>query len=158
MSASRYGWTKRVFPYDGAKIGVCPERDYWLSFEKSINTDLDDFNSILYRLINTRSGIYDFDDRSYKSIVNAFKTFDMYMKDQPQRLETLKTEFTFLIKYDPNKTTLLEHIQKLLSPKPNGFKLKKSGDKLPREREVWTDSKSVLVADVAVDDVLKELQ
>jgi hypothetical protein len=46
----------------------------------------------------------------------------------------------------------------LLSPEPNGFKLKKSGDKLPKEREVWTDSKSVLVDMVSIDDVLKELQ
>jgi hypothetical protein len=67
-------------------------------------------------------------------------------------------DLMLLIKYDPNKTTFLEYIQKLLSPEPNGFKLKKSGDKLPKEREVWTDSKSVLVDMVNIDDVLKELQ
>jgi hypothetical protein len=60
--------------------------------------------------------------------------------------------------YDPEKITFLEYVQKLLSPKPNGFQLKKSGDKLPKEREVWTDSKSVLVNMVNINDVLKELQ
>ena len=153
-----YGYTYRVFPYDNAKIGVCPERDYWFSFYKTINTDMDDFNDDLIKIIRSRSNISDFNDDSYKKIVDGFKTFDRLMKDQPQRLEALKMDFMFLIKYDPNKTTFLEYIQKLLSPEPNGFKLKKSGDKLPKEREVWTDSKSVLVDMVSIDDVLKELQ
>jgi hypothetical protein len=40
---------------------------------------------------------------------------------------------------------LLKLLQKLLSPEPNGFQLKKSGDKLPNNKEVWTDSRSVLI-------------
>jgi hypothetical protein len=72
MSASRYGWVKRVFPYDGAKIGVCPERDYWLSFQKILGEyiTLDEFNNILYKLINTKANIYGFNDSSYKIIVD----------------------------------------------------------------------------------------
>jgi hypothetical protein len=160
MSASRYGWVKRVFPYDGAKIGVCPERDYWLSFQKILGEyiTLDEFNNILYKLINTKANIYGFNDSSYKNIVESFKTFDMFMKDSPKLLESIKNEYPMFKDYDPEKITFLEYVQKLLSPKPNGFKLKKSGDKLPREREVWTDSKSVLVADVAIEDILDELQ
>ena len=155
-----YGNPYAVFPYDGAKIGVCPKRDYWVSFLKTLGeyTSLDEFNNILYKLINTKANIYGFNDSSYKNIVDSFKTFDMFMKDSPKLLESIKNDYVMFKDYDPEKITFLEYVQKLLSPKPNVFKLKKSGDKLPKEREVWTDSKSVLVADVAVEDILDELQ
>ena len=153
-----YGYTYRVFPYDGAKIGVCPKRDYWFSFYQALGDDymLDEFNDHLVDMMN-RSNVYGFNDDSYKKIVDGFKTFDMFMKDDPNKLTILKSRYNILSGYDPDKITFLEHIQKLLSPKKNKFQLKKIGDKLPDNKEVWTDSKSMLVDIKIINDVLKEL-
>jgi hypothetical protein len=158
--AKGYGFQYAVFPYDGAKIGVCPESDYWYSFQKTLGeyTTLDEFNDILYKIIVVKNNIFGFDDRSYKDIVDSFKTFDTFMKDNQRLLELIKSEYPMFKEYDPNKTTFLEYVQKLLSPKPNGFRLKKIGDKLPGINEVWTDSKSILVNMYDIDDILEKLQ
>jgi hypothetical protein len=155
-----YGFPFRVFPYDGAKIGICPTNDYWLSFKKSIHATLNDFNYQLFDMIKYRMSIHDFSDESYNNIVKSFKIFDKKwkeIKDDPQKMDVFKKNYNFITGYDPDKTTFLEYVQMLLSPKPNGFKLSKSGDKLPESREVWTDSKSILVATNVLEDVLKEL-
>jgi hypothetical protein len=145
-----YGNVYIVLPYDGAEIGVCPSQDYWYSFEKSIDSSLDQFNSNLDYLIKMVTD-KKVNLKSYSSLVKSFKEFDESfnkMSDDPKII--IKNTYEFLKKYKDDDS-LLKYVQKLLSPKPNGFQLKKSGDKLPKKREVWTDSKSILISYENID-------
>jgi len=47
-----------------------------------------------------------------------------------------------------------KYIRYLLDPKKNKFELKKIGDRLPKNKEVWTDSDSVLVNESMINEIL----
>ena len=143
-----YGYMFVVFPYNGAKIGVAPERDLWLSFRKSLNgKNLDQINnniSTIMRHMNVQIS-----DKSYLDILNAFGTFDMFIKDKPQKLNVLiDGGIEWLEGY---KGDLLKHVRKALDPNYNEFELKSIGDALPKDREVWTDSKCVMISTKKID-------
>jgi hypothetical protein len=156
-----YGQSYVVLPFDGAKIGVCPKNDYWFSFKKLNNKyisniwDLSDFNYILEKMFE-KVGI-PIDDKSFNSIKKAFKEFDKKYKQDPD-LEYLLSHNTSVLNKDYLKTNdLMKYVQKILDPNENGFELKKIGDHLPENREVWTDSKSILIHDSIIDDIMTDV-
>jgi len=131
----------RVLPYDGAKIGVCPSRDYWVSFEKQDIPILNQFNDDLFDLMSKK---YIFIDETYKSIVDSFNKFSKLIYDDKSVLDNLG-DYDYMFKDYNVKEGFLKHIERMFDPKKNGFKLAKAGDKIPQQREVWTDSESILV-------------
>jgi len=143
--SNNYGWVYRVYPYNGSKIGVCPANDYWVSFKSVLKLlpsnvfDMDEFNEYLEDFIRKKLNVM-ISDNSYKELEHDLKMASIMLNDKPKTDSIWNLEF--LKGYDGD---LLKYLQKLMAPKPNGFKLKKSGDKLPKDKEVWTDGKSVLI-------------
>jgi len=173
--AEQYGVLYTVFPFDGAKIGVCSSYDYWFSFPflKKVTevNDMDVFNSKLYYMFapndffrniindNIKSDISKV--KTYEDLRKIFKEFDIYIKksDEEIKKETginhkksptiemiiEKYQFASILKGYDKFMNLERYIQYLLDPKKNKFQLKTIGDKLPPKREVWTDADSVLI-------------
>ena len=142
---SSYGKSYTVFPYDGAKIGVCPKDDYWKSFDEGLENGnasaLHEFNYDLNDIFKKHMNIQ-INDKTFKSITDAFKNFDLIVKDR--QIVTFEIKYSWFNGYNGN---LLELVNSILHPMNNSFELKKIGDDLTRgeEREVWTDSKCILI-------------
>ncbi len=167
-TAMAYGYgAYSVFPYDGATIGVAPESDLWFSFGSIIHSNLDTWNTVLKRVFDI-SGI-PLSDTSYSKMVDSFTKFDTKMKSA-ENIKQVMTELEgvfmynhleWMRKYDPEKG-LLKHIQEnVLSPTKNDFRIS-SVDKVDDSaREVWTDSKCILVIhkrrNNPTDDIMDEL-
>ena len=152
--AMGFGTTYRVFPYDGAKIGVCPTGDLWSSFWGILKDDLDSVNDAL-------SKIFDFygvklDDSSYKMFKESFKVFDNSYNVFNYKKEYIYKHFPYNIEFIKellngyNGKNFYKKVENMFNPKKNEFELKKIGDSLPVNKEVWTDSKSVLINETMV--------
>jgi hypothetical protein len=145
-----YGYTYIVFPYDNAKIGVCYQSDYWDSFPH------------LFKLTNQYYGMGLFNrhldllfeqvdiplsDKSYSSLQHSFGLFDLTFDHDTESIDSLINDdgYIFLKGYD-KVWDLMKHLNNLLAPKPNKFGLYKISNLSKYEdREVWTDSKSILI-------------
>lgn len=152
---SSYGYNYNVFPYDGSKIGVASDSDFWFSFSKTLkNVMVNDFNIQLINLMDNFN-ILDFDDKSYSEIKKSFDIFDMYAKHNgiPETINKIKR---LSIKWIENyKGDLMKTVSDVLDPNKNGFSLKKIGDSLPKDREVWTDGECILVSKILMTDNMK---
>ena len=161
MYASGYGnKLSLVLPYNGVKIGVCSSDDIWDSFPTldNLHSSVENLNYILSSISEITIGkeigdsniqsfkkdLKEFDDKyDYKDILHGIKNnfFEDIIKD------TLKLLY---------KGDMYKLIESLLDPVKNKFKLVKSGDKLPSNREVWMDGK-VLFLDFNKIDILETL-
>lgn len=75
---SDYGNTYRVFLKTGSKLGICPERDIWESFE---NFDrLEDFNYILKGIFKNVNGCHK-DPYTYEQLEKNFSLIDKFKLD-----------------------------------------------------------------------------
>lgn len=123
-----------VFPYDGAKIGVCPADDIWESFEelRSFNIyDLNFFNNLMDSTFNLPDDNWNMFEMEAENI-NVRDEFPKH---------ALRDYFNTL------NVSLFDFITKMLDPKLNNFKLQKISNYNvnPNENlEVWTDSKCIL--------------
>jgi len=154
--ASAYGNIYRVFPYDGAKIGICPASDFWGSFINSLYGDyLDDFNEnieYLFSILNIP-----LKDNSISSIKKSFKQFDkVYQTKKENTIEHITNlHINWLYDFYSYKKGLLNYINEILNPKKNNLKLQKIGTPIKCDNcEVWTDSKSILIQ----SDIFNELK
>ena len=150
--ATEYGSLYKVFPFDGANIGICPELDIWFSFHKlqSVGgiTDISTFNRMLQDLFFYHYNQQDRNDTTFENIKQGCESIDAYVKSinydynqlPPYKLESW--ERRGLEKLTRNKQPILSNIMKVLSPSANGFEHTNIEQitKLPSHREVWTDS------------------
>lgn len=151
-TAAGYGFVYAVFPYNGANFGVCPTDDIWTSFKYKISHGLLNWLDSL-EMLTRKYGVY-LDDFSYKTLSRSLKEFDeqyIEINDgwyQPSKFSKMEYEKWFK-GYDPKKG-LEKHIQTILDPDKNGFKLINSLNKLPPssdKKEIWTDSKCLMAFD-----------
>jgi len=170
-SAQRYGTLYAVFPFDNAKIGVCSNYDYWWSFPFfSKYADGDDLTSYNYTI---KSLLINIDpdvakrNLTYKKLSSIMTKFDKYTQFKNEEMindakethnmtgikpKTSKYPYTDMLvdMYPMMKdyakfNSLEEYSRYLLDPKKNKFELKTIGDKLPKNKEVWTDGDSILI-------------
>lgn len=139
---SGYGKGYTVFPYDGAMIGVCPSKDYWESFQYSLGQStwhLHNFNAQLVKMFKRVN--VPINDFTFNDIKNSFEMFDNVINDR--QIKTFEDEWDWMSGYDGD---LMDHIQYILHPNNNSFKVVKIGTDLRCDDcEVWTDSKSIMI-------------
>jgi len=129
-----YGNTFCVFPYDGANIAVCSHTDIWNSFVvNGIGVGLNDLNKKMRFLYMSKDfgtwlRSYTWDEYS--------ESDDEYVK-LPYKIEEYWSENT--------DKTFFEVLDFMLDPKRNGFEIVKSGDRLPKNREVWFHKEAILI-------------
>lgn len=138
-----------VFPFDGSKIGVCPSFDLWDSFDSTLIDDLETFTESLSSIFKIYDlGVKDNNIQEFKEALKVIdKEKDKSLKDDVFDYFGEDDFYTrdLLNAYKDSKKPFWDFLELLFNPKKNGFRLKKIGDKLPDEREVWTDGNSVLV-------------
>jgi hypothetical protein len=133
-----------VIPFD-YEISVCPKEDIWCSFNyynthKTIN---DIFNSIaIYIKFDDNDEIpWDKNWETFKKLLNGITE-----EDKLDFIDRYCAELGLSLSYLQDKS-FLEILDILLDPKRNGFKVMKyDGSRdLPNNREIWLDSKSLLI-------------
>lgn len=167
--ADAYGEVFYVFPVDGAKIGVCSDRDIFTSFMKVTKPyAMNVFNATLQELVNSGTGTISETewDNSWTRMSNKMKLFDKeYVESGGGHIKVSTSEWgynqqiadTIMNMYKKSKT-MKETMDKLLDPSRNGFKLMKSGQKLPKDKEVWIEEKCILIRqDNNWEDEIKSL-
>ena len=140
-----------TIPFDNTSIGVCPEKDIWLSFGHSLGgMSLDIFNDHLEQVFENYFIEYD-----KKKLNTDFK----YFKDKLNELGSSLGENDVIMnnpfmkkilqnyvdEFYPRGTTFTEYIGYLLDPERNEFSLIETGGKLPEKREVWFSGNAVFI-------------
>ena len=143
--SASFGWVYKVFPFNGSKIGVCSGSDMWASISElsTYDLDLDSFNYSIRSLFYTYNIRYD--ESTYKSFKNSINKLNTYINDDYELFEENIDYSSILTKFKKGDN-LYQFIENILDPRKNDFELKKAGDKLPERREVWTDGKSIMIA------------
>jgi len=154
--ADGYGSTTyEVFPYDGAKLGVASERDYWFSFENIGGLGhLSGFNDELEKLFKQVD--IPLSDDSFKKIQTAFNMFDLTFARDKESYRELQEDYRVMYGYD-DFWDFMKHIQEMLHPDNNSFELQRIGESLPESSEIWTDSKSIMIRHDWSDEIIDEL-
>ena len=145
-SAWGFGDVYRVFPQNGAKIGICPRTDIWLSDFDSGAHILDN----LFRVFKVKSlG----PDRDYRQFVKACSVVDENKKvilrnDRDGRPYFASIDREKLKQYVNGNVDLIDYIQQeFFNPGRGGFRAEDirlfSTDN--RDHEVWTDAPCLLI-------------
>jgi hypothetical protein len=166
--AEGYGNVYRIFPVDGAKIGVCSKRDFWFSFKDisyppSWVTSMDTFNDIIEKamfLANPNKKLYDDSLGHMKYYMKAigpwfserletFKAIKKFEEDHSEVIYKIIDYFHNHMKFDGGD--FYKAYTELLDPEKNGFKLY-TIENLPSglhasEQEVWLDADVYLCRD-----------
>jgi hypothetical protein len=149
----------KVFPIDGARIGVCPNSDIWPTNigGKAQLSDLveaiDDLLIIFYNNIlhEAKPELIDRDYNKFKKAMELidknFEKFAHEYKNTGQEYYSKKyyCKIWNELKYFSKKVSSIDFLRKIFNPETCKFELKTSGDSLPLDREVWIEDKSVLV-------------
>lgn len=128
-----------VLPKNNSKIGVCSEDDLWGAFYNVIDTNDSTILQLNYGL--RVLGVTSSDYNSMKNEVNKIFKDNLINVNRLPFKDNIKAN---IIK-DLKTKSMINILNDILSPERNDFKLVKSGDKLPINREVWTDGKCVLI-------------
>jgi hypothetical protein len=127
----------RVYPYNGAKIGVCPSDDIWTSFDAHIM--LSDINSAISDLTGEHP-------QTYKELLKAFKQIDMF-KYEPEFWNEHQWQKNILksMGYFKSDKSFYQVYKKYMDPKENGFYLEGSNYQTNSVYEFWTDSPCIML-------------
>lgn len=143
-----------VIPFD-YEISVCPKKDIWFSFnyENTDNTLEDFFDTIAY-YINTEDDNWDKNWEKFKTLLNEINEDNKF-----DFINKYCVQLGLSLSYLQDKS-FLEILDILLDPKRNGFKvIKYDGSKeLPNNREIWLDSKSLLIRRVIFNDFIYKVK
>ena len=139
-----------VFPFNGSKIGICPNIDIWYSFKYGwgeITLDLvsDALESSIYALKVAKLNRSADPDKNWPQLQKVLKKMADVLEYYPERIEYMSAPIDEY-RYYKDDMKFDEWIYERFDPRRNGFKLVKVGAKLPKQKqEIWTDGPSVLV-------------
>lgn len=144
-----------VVPFDDSNVSVCPDSDIWWSFAGTISDDLTNLNGFidsLFKSLKMSAKDTDFDE--LKTALSSITEIPAKIKNKfGSHLKTL---------FDSQKENenLFELIDRQLKPLANGFKTgnyKSMTQYMKGEKEVFTDTKCVMIRKKVYSDFLKWL-
>lgn len=137
------GKTYMMFPVDGTVLGVCPRDDLWDSFR---GLQADSFNTVLGAAF--KSYLNEKPSGDWSELQAQMKRFDSVYDDEENN-----RFFNSFYRGD-----MYQACADYLDPVSNDFRIKKIGDVLPENKEVWWSTKTVLVENSAsMEGVLDEI-
>lgn len=142
-----YGSLYNVFPFDGAKIGICASEDIWSSFIEGFFR-LSIFNKELEKLMKENPETYS----DLKKTLQSIKIEDINWNDIKQHRDYISEIQWIMKKMKKEYDTLWDFVIDLYSPK--NFNVVKVGSKLPYDREVWTDAPCLLINNKHIEEFL----
>lgn len=156
--AEDMGESYRVFPFDGSKIGVCPEDDLWGSFILDIDS-LEVFNDGIGIMIDKfDTGVQENDIVTYNDLLQLFNHFDDFKSDFKIDKHMFPTFFDFKLfePYFETDVKLIDFAKEILDPERHKFKLENTKTfKNVDHREVWTDGTSILLNNKIAKDAME---
>jgi hypothetical protein len=145
--SSTWGREYKVYPFNGAKLGVTPNIHFWGSFDY----DMDTLTSFMETVFNEFGLNLDNNETNPQKLTELFNKIDKrdrsFKEDAKKRIwendfydgsEEFNEALLRLIRGDKALQIFCD-----LLPTHN-FTLKSIGDKLPIGKEVWTDSPCIL--------------
>jgi hypothetical protein len=158
-NASDYGTLGVVFPFNKARLGVCPASDIWDSFD----IGLYEFNTNLLYIINNLIEIPSkghIKDMTWKELLSFFEQIDEERDKKNPKIEGIMfgvLPAKYRDKYFNSNIPLIKIVTEIFNPKK--FVLKTTTSTLTEDdKEVWTDSKSLIVDYSYVDDFIKKVK
>lgn len=142
--------SKLVFPYDNAKIGICPEADVWDSFYRSLPSrwNVNEFNSVindLLRLVQEMGyikGNFSAIEKDWKKFKKALETIEdgiseFGIHDLEDEMKSSGVDTTILDLF--RKSSIINELDKRFGPVPNGFQVVSPGNFNVKDEvvEVW---------------------
>ena len=145
------GTIYNVFFYDGAKIGVAPDIDIWDAWENSISIPVTTYLNRIMDVFNKAYGTNKiFYDKSFKQFKDACKKVD-------DNIETVRDDLDMSyvsVKYEGDFYKMLS---KIFNSSSNGFKIT-TVSAIPNDsRELWSDSKAILVKTNIAPELISEV-
>lgn len=150
----------RVIPFDGIKIGICPEPDIWVSFP--LFRDV----SILNEIINNAADSLNLNSKKmendYNYLLNALDKIGEDYKDKNNSPSWIKHapsdvgNFFRSFAKKSNKSLSNYLVDFALDPNNNDFKLKKAGNKIPKGKEVWFAGKAIFIKNDVMNKIIQE--
>lgn len=146
------GNTYRVFPVDGANIGIAPNSDFWVSFKAAFNggiRTLDDMNYAISTIFREATG-KEVRDESWDHMKYYAKMVpDWFNKGKNWSVNFMNSaaaDWLKDLKY--NGSDFIKWLEKILDPDTNGFKHVKISS-LPNlyshNSECWTDADCYMI-------------
>jgi len=133
-----------VFPLE-PKLAVCPVDDIWDSFRMSIYGDL---NHFFNELDKHQHKLYmiNLDDKNWSALSKQLNNFDKERNyEKYSFLKNIK-DSDLANRWFTEKISSLELLNILFDPIKNDFEIiNYDGTNIPYDREVWTDSKCLLI-------------
>ena len=152
------GSVYNVLPANGIKIGVCPDVDIFSSFSDTLsNSYVAEVNQFIKTVIFCFNQEYnvnlDLQDDDWNKLK---KTLDIIKSELQPDNEKLKHFIESLKKINrfvyesvtsdiPFNGDMVEFLSKIYDPKKNGFSIKKAGQKLPKNKEVWMSGRCLFI-------------
>jgi hypothetical protein len=126
-------------------IAVCPNGDIWDSF-KYIDDYLDEFFDTLSDHIRyyLKKPI---DDKNWDNFSSILDEYDKVRNPYDEYRNYLNTNIDIISKWETKEISTLEILNAILDPTTNNFKIinYNGSVKIDPNREMWTDSKSLLI-------------
>lgn len=131
-----------VFPFDGAKIGICPAEDIWESFNtlSKLDVNADELNIFLNEVVGEAGEDWEEYKKAIKKLIPGI--VDQRNISMPGSLWNIWND------WEESGENLYMYLTDLLDPKRNGFDLqsiKNYSVTYNDNKEVWTDSNCVLI-------------
>lgn len=149
QSARAYGRGNAfvVLPFENAKIGVCNEMDFWLSFKmlRAFGDDVSDFNDGLSDLFFESKISLSGSEKSWSRLKEGLESVEKNLKEKDYKTKSRMISNFWDFYLDTKPVSLLKFLSEQLNPLDNGFERAKPGNEIPTGHEVWTDSPAVLV-------------
>ncbi|NIQ04722.1 MAG: hypothetical protein GWO20_03015, partial [Candidatus Korarchaeota archaeon] len=134
-----------VLPENGEKIGVCSDRDIFTSFPKTLGfAYVGEVNDIIWQILET-AGVSTRVDDSWDTFNDANELVENYFYKNENKLEKIQDEIKIQGIKAPFEGDIIEWMYKIYDPKKNGFQIKKSGELLPTDREVWMSGNCLFI-------------
>ena len=133
-AAGHVGTTYVMFPVDNTNIGVCPKSDLWDSFE-GINADYFNelYENLMKQILNEPVA------KTWNEMLKQMKRFDEHYDE-----DIAKKHGDVLIE-DFYKGDMFKACSTYLDPTRNNFELKKIGERLRTNKEIWWSTKTVMI-------------
>jgi len=174
-SAKSYGMgtTYVVIPFDRVTIGVCPDKDIWLSFKKPLNTSVSMFNGFLHKLIRKYGNDLSGSETSWKTFKNEMYNIVNYYYDEIKDVKSIEGRKEMLSMFSEwsnnyyfpvlrayfskkHKSDIIDHFDYYFSPEYNGFKLNDLKGSL--DNEIWIgNAPSILIKEGWFDAIMNEV-
>lgn len=139
----------RVYPENSSTIGVVPDYDIWMARGQvgKYSWNYKEISMLIRSIAMLNPNVYK-NPKTYSEMIQEFELIDKNKKEKDDKIKSstlIEETEKFWISYMKYDNTFLNFIRELINPKHDDWSIVKSGDNIPKDREVWMSCPCVLV-------------